>query len=183
MYKLGHLVSGLWVEHAHPAVFRLPATDEESPRVVAGVPQGDPEVFARLTACLEPPYHLLYVLHTPRGEGAAGRYQSPPLGHAELRAFMAEFGAFLARDARFDLWAHSPAENATVVWDRHNQLFGYGPLDRFAAELRALGFVPGEPEVAAPHEHHYHAGFDAQAAALLRAFDWSFSPLRAEDEQ
>src|SRR6185503_15808462 len=183
MYKLGRLQADRWVEHSHPAIYQLPESAEEAQRLVAGVPGGNPEIFLRLACCLQPPYFLLYVLHTPRGEGQAGRYQSPKVSLAELKEFVSEFKTFLAQDARFDLWVHSPAEQATVVWDRHNQIFAYGPLARFESELRALGFSRGSPEVPVPHEHHYRGELDPFAERILKALKWSHSPLQPEDEQ
>jgi hypothetical protein len=154
------------------------------PRVVATAPQSDPATFAQLVACLEPPLHLLYVLHTPRGEGAPGRYQSPELDAGQVRDFLVRFDAFLRRDARYDLWAYSPSTRAQVVWDRHDRLFAYGPTDAFVAALQALGFAPGaEPVMDWPHVHHYHAACDADAAALLAWCEWHHTPLRPEDEQ
>ena len=177
MYRLGHLVDGDWVAHSHAPVF------ESGDRIVAGVPGGDPAIFERMVECLEPSYRLLYVLHTPRGEGQPGRYQSPDLSLSDVKAFLTKFGPFLSADARFDLWAHSPSDNATVVWDRHNQLFAYGPLERFSTALRSLGFTSGYPSVPVPHEHNYRAEFDDLAKELLGAFNWLHSPLRPEDEQ
>jgi hypothetical protein len=113
----------------------------------------------------------------------AGRYESPELSATDFRAFMTRFGEYFSADARFDIWAHSPAENATVVWDRHDQAFAYGPIDRFANELRALGFSEGGCEVPVPHQHHYRAEYDAVAKELLSSMEWSHSPLRPEDEQ
>jgi len=177
MYRLGHFANGKWVAHSHPAVF------ETTDRIVAGVPGGDPAIFERMVECLEPPYYLLYILHTPRGEAEPGRYQSPALSLLEVKEFLDRFGAFLSADARYDLWAHSPADKGTVVWDRHNQLFAYGPLERFSTALRSLGFTMGYPTVPAPHEHHYRAELDHLAKDLIAPFSWSFSPLRPEDEQ
>ncbi len=163
-------------------LLRLTRKDGAGP-LVAGVPGGDAQVFERLVASLEAPYFLLYVLHTPRGEGKHGRYQSPELSLAEVRTFLEQFRPFLAADGRFDLWAHSPAEQATVVWDRHDQLFAYGPLERFASELRALGFRPGTVAVPDPHQHHYRPECDALAKELLGAYTWHVTPLRPEDKQ
>ena len=177
MYRLGCLVNGEWTDHSHPPVF---ASNE---RIVAGVPRGDPSVFEQLLECLEPPYDLLYVLHTPRGEGQPGRYRSPPLSSPEVKDFLARFAPLLSADARFDLWAHSPSEHATLVWDRHNLLYGYGPVDKLSSKLLTLGFSVGSPEVPAPHQHHYRAELDGLAKQVLTAFDWSRSPLRPEDEQ
>jgi hypothetical protein len=127
--------------------------------------------------------HLLYVLHTPRGEGEPGRYQSPALSAGEVRAFLEKFSPFLSGDARFDLWAHSPSEGATVVWDRHNQIFAYGPLARFELILQGLGFARGRLEAPGSHQHHYRAEFDSDASLVLQAFEWTHAPLHEEDEQ
>jgi len=132
---------------------------------------------------MAPPFYLLYVLHTPRGEGAAGRYQSPAIEASDLRQFLARHARYLSADARFDLWAHSPAEGATVIWDRHDQLFAYGPLSRYEHVLKSLGFAPGKVEVPSPHQHFYRAELDGDAAGVLEAFSWFHSPLREEDEQ
>ncbi|GLQ88233.1 hypothetical protein [Dyella flagellata] len=183
MHKMEMLVEDKWVAHSFKPIFHIPQNDDSSKRIVAGVPGGDPAVLGSLVECLEPPYYLLYVLHTPRGEAKPGRYQSPPLSLAQVQALLERFGAFFSADARYDLWAHSQSSNATVVWDRHNLLFGYGPLDVFSSKLLSLGFFRGTPEVPAPHSHHYRAEFDAMARDVMVAFDWSRSPLMPEDEQ
>ncbi|WP_288380590.1 hypothetical protein [uncultured Massilia sp.] len=182
MQKLWHQVGGEWVEHTHPAVCARDTTGGAE-RLVATAPGGDPNVLLSLVEAVGGPYALLYVLHTPRGEGEAGRYQSPELELADVRAFLERHAGFLRADARFDLWAHSFSENATVVWDRHNLIHAYGPLERFEAVLHAQGFGHGLPSMAFAHQHHYRADCDGEAAAVLRDFDWQYSPLRPEDEQ
>lgn len=182
MHKLSHLVEAEWREHSFPPLYELDVAGETQ-RLLAGAPSGQCEPFERLALCLAPPYFLLYVLHTPRGEGEPGRYQSSETSAEEFRFFIAKFGSYLSADARFDFWLHSPSEKATVVWDRHNQLFAYGPLDRFAAELQALGFSQGKCAVPAPHQHHYRSECDGNAAELLSWRSWQRSPLRLEDEQ
>lgn len=182
MQKLLHQVEGEWIGHIHPAVFAL-GTSAGAARLVTAAPAGNPAIFRNLVESLEGPYALLYVLHTPRGEGEAGRYQSPVLELGEVQAFLERYAAFLSADARFDLWAHSLGANATVVWDRHNLIYAYGPLERYAAVLRKLGFQDGLPSLAFPHQHVYRAECDRDAADLLEEFDWGYSPLRPEDEQ
>lgn len=138
--------------------------------------------FIRLVDSLEPPYFVLYVLHTPRGEGEAGRYQSPPLSQIQFQEFMLRFGDYLSSDGRFNIWAHSPAEQATVVWDQHNLMFAYGPIDRYCAQLNALGFTRGDARIPSPHQHHYQQGLDADAKEILNHFPWSYSPLQPGDD-
>jgi hypothetical protein len=113
-YRLGHLHGDRWVAYSHPATFELDG------RILAGVPDSDPRVLASLMGVLQEPLRLLYVLHTPRGEAAAGRYESPDLSMEEARDFMSRFAEFMSSDGRFDLWVHSMTDNATLVWDRHD---------------------------------------------------------------
>jgi len=181
--KLSSQEDGVWVAHSHPATFKTEVTRGGGARLVAGVPAGDASTFRRLAQSLEAPCMLLYVLHTPRGEGDPGRYQGPPLSMGELESFLDQHAAFLAGDARFDLWVHSPSENATLVWDRHNLIYAYGPTGRFVSTLEALGFHEGSAGVSFEHLHHYRQEFDSEAAAVLAAFAWSYSPLKPEDEQ
>jgi len=152
-------------------------------RLAIGVPSDDRDVFQRLLACMEAPLYLLYVLHTPRGEGTPGRYQSPALGEQDVLRFLADFSGLLGSDARHDLWAHSPEENATLVWDRHNVIYAYGPIESFESALIQLGFVAGNVAIDFPHQHHYRAEYDELARAVLTRFNWSYSALRPEDEQ
>ena len=183
MYKLSVQVGNDWVEHSHNPVFKTQGADNEARRLVAGVPKGDSSVFRALVNQLTPPYFFLYVLHTSRGEGEPGRYQSPALERDEFNAFLDLYSSFWSGDGRHDVWAHSPSENATVVWDRHNLIFAYGPLDRFASALRSMGFEEGNPNSSFPHQHHYRQEFDDDATAILSAINWSRSPLCPSDEQ
>lgn len=160
-----------------------PNAGRRKTRLTAGVPAGDPLVFQALVAELEPPYFVLYVLHTPRGEGEPGRYQSPALTRDKFLAFMSRYAVFLSGDGRHDIWAHSPSEKATIVWDRHNLVYAYGPLARFDAALRGMSFEQGEPNAAFVHQHHYRREFDSDAAAILGEFNWSRTPLQPSDEQ
>lgn len=182
-YKLGCLSDGVWQEHVHLRLFRNSTSSEKNPRIEATLPDGDPSIFSKLAECMSEPYFLLYLLHTPRGEGNPGRYQSPPLAGEEVKDFLDRLGTYLSSDSRFDLWIHSPSDQATLVWDRHDIIYAYGLLDQFLERLKSLGFCEGLPEIPSPHEHHYRKDFDADASSLLKHWEWSHSELHAEDEQ
>jgi len=182
MFKLGQFVQGEWVEYSHTAVFEHHTTDSGTARLRIGVPAGDVEILRSLTRCMEQPYYILYVLLTPRGEGDAGRYQSPLVERAQLDAFLSRYADYLRSDGRFALWVHSPTSQATLVWDHHNLLYAYGPLPRFEETLRAMGFAPGQASMSVPHAHNYHPECDADAAAILAHFEWRHSELRPGDD-
>lgn len=181
--KLSYQFGNEWIPHSYPPVFAIETTSDQSKRLIVGIPGGDVTVPLHLIECLNPPFRILYILHTPRGEGDSGRYQSPEVGQAELQKFFSKFAIYLGGDARFDIWVHSPSTNGTLVWDRHNLIYGYGPLKCFTQTLRRLGFSENTPTIPKPHMHHYREELDADARALLLAFSWQRSPLRPEDDQ
>jgi hypothetical protein len=182
-YKLGQFTGEDWIEYEYPAVYERERLKGGVERIVAGFPKGGLPLFLSLVDCLEPPFHILYVLHTPRGEGEPGRYQSPKLGRDEVQAFFKGFADYLLNDARFDIWVYSITERATLVWDQHNLIYAYGSLDRFISILQEYGFTYKETRIPCPHQHNYRAEYDNQAAAVLSAFDWTRTPLEPEDEQ
>lgn len=183
MHKLAVHADDEWVPYSYPPIFTIETTSEQTRRLVTGVPGGDVVVLDKLIECLVAPFYLLYVLHTPRGEGNPGRYQSPLLQNSELRPFLSRYADFFKSDARFDLWVHSPNSNGTLVWDRHNLIYGYGPVECFITALHEIGFSEGMPHIPAPHQHFYRKECDGDAVNILSAFSWKYSPLLPEDEQ
>jgi hypothetical protein len=182
-YKLGILRDNQWVEHSHPPVYeRVDMGGGHGERLHVAVPGGDAEIFRRLLRCLEEPYLLLYILHTPRGEAEPGRYESPPLDLEQVEDLLLRFSAYLRSDGRFHLWGHSRASNATVVWDNHNILYAYGPLNDYQRQLNQLGFTMGSAATSEPHTHYYRQECDADAAAFLAAWDWTKKPLQPQDQ-
>jgi len=179
-FKLATENNGEWAEHRHAARFVI---DNAKEKLTASVPGTDAAPLLALTAVLKPPYYVLYILHTSRGEGDVGRYQSTELSRDELNAFLARFSDFISGDGRFDLWVYSPSEKNTVVWDRHNYVHAYGPVAKYASALEALGFIQAPLPTLGDHIHHYREAFDGDARDMLNWFDWVRTPLRPEDEQ
>ena len=90
-------------------------------------------------AGLSGPFQLLYLLHTTRTGADLGRYESPELTAPQVSEFLGRFGSFLSQDARHDFRLRSHDDNATVVLDRHNVIYAYGPLGHFEAALLRIG--------------------------------------------
>jgi hypothetical protein len=184
MRKLMLRLNGNECEQSPPAVFEVRVMATNKARIVLSVPDNHADLFRQLANLLPPPFYVLYVLHTPRGEGEAGRYQSDELSMHELNEFLNRYASFFASDGRHDLWVHSPRSGQTLVWDQHNLLFAEGePLDDVKRTLVGLGFRDGQVAPLGDHVHHYRAEFDNDAASLLKEIDWRRTRLRPEDEQ
>jgi hypothetical protein len=154
------------------------------PRLCIGLDKAQDATLAALAERLVGPFQLLYVLHTTRTGAELGRYESPELAVDAVQDFLCHFGRFLSEDSRHDLWIRSHDDDATIVLDRHNLIYAYGPLGEFETVLRALGAKPGEsPVVPEPHMHHYHQVWDGAEGEILRHFDWHIKPLRPADVQ
>jgi len=152
-------------------------------RLRIGLSDGQISWLWKLAFSLPAPYYVLYVLHTSRCGSDLGRYQSPEVDFPALNSFLAAFCEFLTNDGRHDLWVHSPEAEATLVWDRHDLIYGYGPLQQLRALLSESlheGEVGGPP---CPHVHIYHDQYDEAERRILRYYNWVHSPLLHGDEQ
>jgi len=70
-----------------------------------------------------------------------------------------------------------------LVYDRHNVIYAYGPVERFIATLELEGLTESkEVRFPNPHAHNYHAEFDSHETAILKNEQWTLSPLRPGDE-
>lgn len=90
---------------------------------------------------------------------------------------------FTALDVLADILRAPEAQPATIVHERHNLIYAYGPLIRFTEVLESIGFSRGPISIPAPHAHNYHSAFDEDETSLAAALDWRYSPLQAGDEQ
>ncbi len=183
MLKVSEQQGGEWVERDCPPTFAKEMQRSGTERLAIGLPGSATNTFRRLTEAMSGPFFILYVLHTPRGEGEPGRYQSEEVSSTQLEKFLERFEAFLSGDARHDVWVRSISNGDLVVLDRHNMIFAYGDLANFIRKLGELGFRNQAPAALGDHLHHYRQEFDAEAADLLSAFEWHRTPLRPEDEQ
>lgn len=181
--KIAKYSEGSDEPYSHPAEFKIAATSTGTLRITATVPSGEVSLIQSLLNTQDEPILLLYVLHTTRGEGRVGRYQSGDLTREEAHRFLDRFKDYFQADARFDLWLHFPNNQATIVWDRHNLLYLYGPIDQLEHRLVCLGFQSGDPNANFIHTHYYRSEFDPDARELLGYFDWNYSKLRPEDIQ
>jgi hypothetical protein len=181
--KVSEQRGGDWVDRDCPATFARDKLASGKDRLTIALPRDATGAFRELAELMHEPFFVLYILHTPRGEGEPGRYQSEEITSAQLSVFLDQYERFFACDARHDLWVKSLNSEDLVVWDRHNDIFAYGDIERFAQRLGKLGFVQETLPPLGDHQHHYRPEFDAEAAAVLNAFDWYRTPLRPEDEQ
>jgi hypothetical protein len=131
---------------------------------------------------LNPPYFILYVLVVSRLRNEHGRYQSPLLEtKQEVVDFLLDFKEYLETDARHHLWIGAMDNNGTLVYDQHNVIYAYGPLNAFKQTLLKLDFTEEEFSFPAPHCHHFHDSNDAFEQELLSYWDWYLFPLEDND--
>lgn len=138
----------------------------------------------RLIVILPEPFGVLYVLVlSRRGNRDVGRYQSTtPHSQAEVIAFLNRFRDFFECDGRHALWLMSLPSQAQVIYDQHDCLYAYGPLQEYEGVLRRLGLAEGTFSFPAPHMHHYNAEYDDAEDAVFEHWDWKHFPLQPGDD-
>jgi len=171
-----------WLSHRYPAVFCREETTGAGRLKIAASNNGA-QLMHRLASLLSEPFAILYVLLVPRGGSEAGRYQSSWLSREEVTELFERCADFWEQDGRHHVWLHSATDRATLVYDQHDVIYAYGPLDEFAALLEAEGFAEaGDLDFPVPHGHCYHREFDAMERELASSPGWKHSPLHEGDE-
>jgi hypothetical protein len=146
--------------------------------------EGFIDTMIALAGVLDDPLFVLFVLQINRTDAKCGRYQSPMLEHAQAESFLTRFGAFLEQDARHNVWLGQVEGPGMLVYDEHNVIYAYGPLDDFVEVLAERGFSEGDTSLPFPHGHPFHAEFDDEERAITSVPDfWVRTDLQPQDER
>ena len=169
--------------YIYPNIWEIEQTAGPQRLVIAPAAQHI-DLLIELVRLLPEPFGMLYVLVVPRGHsGEPGRYQSAqPCDRDELEAFLRHFQTYFESDARQHLWLFSLPSRAQLIYDNHNVIYAYGPLDEFKRVIVAKGLTEGKVEFPAPHAHHYHAEFDEAERQVMQYWEWIHFPLQEGDE-
>ena len=157
---------------------------EQFERLNVGASTNAIDLLRQLSGCLPAPYFCLYVLVVNREGEAQGRYQSPLLTTAtELTDFVGEFAPLLTTDGRHHFWVGATDNSGLLIYDRHNVVYAYGPLEVYKTTLASLDYHEQPFSFPVPHAHRYHAENDEQVRQLLAHWDWQRFPLVPSDEE
>lgn len=186
MFKFGWLPDGRTEgRYEYPDVWVRETTDRLD-RLAIAPRTGYVELLDKLAFALQEPFWLLYVLVVPRGGSEQGRYQSEDsFTFVQLKQFLTEYSSFLEKDGRHNLWIRPVSGEGLLVYDRHNIIYAYGPLDRFIPVLQSAGLTESRDQFLhyeSPHVHCYHPEFDRDEEQMLSRHRWAISPLRPGDE-
>jgi hypothetical protein len=152
-------------------------------RLVIGPSDGHIGLIEQLCRPLPGPFGILYVLLVPRCDHEAGRYQNAtPASRKELLSFLHQYRDYFEHDGRHNVWVMCVQSEAQLVYDNHNVIYAYGPLDSFESTLRNHGFVENSVVVPVPHSHEYHAEFDHVENQIIDHWQWKLFPLRDQDD-
>jgi len=183
LFKLGvvHPLTSDLQRYAHPHTWTRQGTSGPDRLLIA--PAADPVgVLVALLSALPEPITILYVLLLSRQkENATGRYQSAPFARrADAAAFLMEYRHFLEEDGRHNVWILSAATGQpTLVYDQHDLIYAYGPLDDFTDILSTRNIRQADETVALPmpHIHLYHHEMDRVERDILTRNSWTLFPL------
>jgi hypothetical protein len=173
----------LWLAHDYGKVYAIETTTGGIKSLRIAVSDDGSQILRMLSRSIKGPLFLLYVLVVCRGGGQVGRYQSGELSQEALDAMFARYGEFWDSDGRHSIWLHSETDDASLVYDRHNLIYAYGPLARFELILETLGYVAtSKVSLSFEHEHRYYSEFDSLEQELTTKFASRRSALRPGDE-
>jgi hypothetical protein len=181
--KFGRVLpGGKEEEFLHANVWAIEKTTGPD-RLVIAPARDHVSLLIRLCMAMPEPFGVLYVLAVPRGLHEPGRYQSPePMSLAQLVSFLNRFRRYLEGDGRHGLWLGALDKSFMLVYEKHNLIYGYGPLAVFAEQVEAAGLRNvGKVSLPFPHVHYYNDEFDEEQAAIMSCLPWKAFPLGDDD--
>ena len=181
-FKFGHSQGAETVPFFYSNIWNVEQTPAYE-RLVIAPSSSQIDLLLELTRVLPEPFGILYVLIASRANHERGRYQNPqPISRIEMESFLKDFRSFLEKDARHHVWVASLPGSATLVYDNHNVIYAYGPLQKFKRVLAAQAFSQGKVTFPVPHTHNYNPMFDAEENRVLSYWQWKQFPLADSDE-
>jgi hypothetical protein len=140
------------------------------------------DVLLELARRLPEPFGVLYLLSSRTGEHRDGRYRSPePTNRKATEAFVQGFREYFEGDGRHHVWLTSLPDAGTLVYDNHDVIYAYGPLDRYREVLVNRAFREASVTIPVPHQHRFNEEFDDAERKLIDYWEWRHTPFRPED--
>jgi hypothetical protein len=179
-YKFGTVSSpDALAEHRHANTWHLEETTGPS-RLVIAPAAGHVALMLALAEHLPEPFGVLYVLLVSRCGNEEGRYQGPfQMDRAWVHAFLSKYRTYLESDGRHHIWVESLPGDGLLVYDNHNVIYAYGPIEQYVDTLRMKGFTEELVRFPEPHVHRYNQEFDRDETAILAHWEWKH--FRLED--
>ena len=180
--KLGAGPHPIQSRHHHSNTWLVQRTTGPD-RITVGPSTDHVDLLLELANCWPGPYYLLYVLLTPRdGLNRSGRYQSEQLlSMDQIRDVCETYRDYLQGDGRHNVWIGSPRGKGLVIYDHHELIYGYGPIQEYINVVTSRGLVKGTPVIPSPHTHNYHPAFDNEERKIMQ-LGWIYSPLQNGDD-
>ncbi|MGR3811012.1 hypothetical protein [Jiulongibacter sp. NS-SX5] len=152
-------------------------------RLKIGAGQDQTMLLGDLLTCLEPPLFVLYVLIIDCDGFKSGRYESPVLQtRNDALSFLNNFKDYLESDGRHHLWVGTSDGTGQLIYDQHDVIFAYGPIDRFKEHLNKECFKETEFDFPFPHVHNFHSENNKELKRLMNFWDWERYDLEEGDE-
>lgn len=181
-HKFSSLVGTEFVPYCFPNTWDIEKTTGPD-RLIIAPSSRQIELMIELAQAMPEPFGILYVLLVSRTDKEPARYQCPfPLERDEMELFLQTFQEYFESDGRHHIWLSSVPESSLLVYDQHNVIYAYGPLNQFELILGNKGLRRGAVSFPDPHAHNYNEQWDGEEQRLLKYWDWLKSPLMAADE-
>jgi len=165
-------------KHVYPHRWIRELTTASTERLLIAPRSGHIDLMIDLLDCMQGPFGMLYVLIVPRCDHERGRYQcESPREKWQLIEFLEEFRDYFENDGRHHLWISGQSDQSQLIYDNHNVIYAYGPLQEFESSLRKAGLTRGQFTRPAPHVHAYSAEFDRDEDRIFTAYNWKQFPV------
>ena len=155
-------------------------------RLVLGPARDQCGLIIDLARPLAEPFGLMYVALYPHFGHPRGRYKAKePIGRARMEKFFRDYAEFFELDGRHNIWVVSLDAGgqaaARIIYDHHDVIYAYGPLDAYVAAAAKRGMAEGKVEVPRDHRHVFNQQFNKDERNLFEEREWVRFPTEESD--
>ena len=102
-----------------------------------------------------------------------------------MEKFFRDYAEFFEADGRHNIWVCSMKEDgqvlAQIIYDHHNVIYAYGPLDAYVAVAAARGLTEGPIVVPVDHRHQFDTRLNGVEETLIDEREWMVYPTEKSD--
>ena len=141
------------------------------------------DLMVKLGALVRGNWYVLYTLLTSHSGNRPGRYQGIEIENFEgIVALFDKYKNYFDGDGRHNIWLGSTVNNDLLVYDKHNVIYAYGPIDAFVGRIRSYGYCEGVIKIPSPHTHHYPSENVRFEMSIMNEWDWKWYDLAENDD-
>ena len=181
--KIGSYINNTESEHVYENIYDVITYNNGTKCLRITSSESLSDLMVKLGALVRGNWYVLYTLLASHAGNRPGRYQGIEIqNYNSVLALFEKYKCYFDGDGRHNIWLGSTANNDLLVYDKHNIIYAYGPVEVFVGRIRSYGYCEGVIKIPTLHTHHYHSGNVKHEMGIMNEWNWKWCDLAESDD-